>query len=68
MGLVKGFLDIERKDRPYDKVEARLKTWKDLIHPLPPAEAVRQGASCMDCGIRFCHTGCPVNNIMPELN
>jgi len=68
MGLVTGFLNIERKDRPYDKVEARLKTWKEFIHPLPPAEIGRQGARCMDCGIPFCHSGCPVNNIIPEWN
>jgi glutamate synthase (NADPH/NADH) small chain len=68
MGLVTGFLDIERKDRPYEPVEARLKTWKEFVHPLPPAEIGRQGARCMDCGIPFCHNGCPVNNIIPEWN
>ena len=68
MGLATGFLEIERKERPYEKVEARLKTWKEFIHPLPPAEVGRQGARCMDCGIPFCHNGCPVNNIIPEWN
>src|SRR5580704_17819186 len=68
MGLVKGFLEIERKERPYDKVEARLKTWKEFVHPLPPAEVGKQGARCMDCGIPHCHNGCPVNNIIPEWN
>ncbi len=68
MGLVKGFLEIERKERPYEKVEARLKTWKEFVRPLPPAEVSRQGARCMDCGIPFCHNGCPVNNIIPEWN
>ncbi|MFI5032465.1 MAG: glutamate synthase subunit beta [Reyranellales bacterium] len=68
MGLVKGFLEIERKERPYDKVEARLKTWKEFVLPLPPAEVSKQGARCMDCGIPFCHNGCPVNNIIPEWN
>jgi len=68
MGLVKGFLEIERKERPYDKVEARLKTWKEFVRPLPAAEVARQGARCMDCGIPFCHSGCPVNNIIPEWN
>ncbi len=68
MGLVKGFLEIERKDRPYEKVEARLKTWKEFILPLPPAEVSRQGARCMDCGIPFCHNGCPVNNLIPDWN
>src|SRR5690242_19103150 len=68
MGLVKGFLEIERKDRPYDKIESRLKTWKEFTHSLPPAEIGRQGARCMDCGVPFCHNGCPVNNIIPEWN
>jgi len=68
MGLVKGFLEIERKDRPYEKVEARLKTWKEFILPLPPAEVGKQGARCMDCGIPFCHNGCPVNNLLPDWN
>jgi glutamate synthase (NADPH/NADH) small chain len=68
MGLVKGFLEIERKERPYEKVEARLKTWKEFVHPLLPAEVSRQGARCMDCGIPFCHNGCPVNNIIPDWN
>jgi glutamate synthase (NADPH) small chain len=68
MGLPSGFLEIERKDRPYDKVEARLKTWKEFVRPLPPAEVSQQGARCMDCGIPFCHNGCPVNNLIPDWN
>ena len=68
MGLPSGFLDIERKDRPYEKVEARLKTWTEFVLPLPPAEVARQGARCMDCGIPFCHNGCPVNNLIPDWN
>jgi glutamate synthase (NADPH/NADH) small chain len=68
MGIPTGFLEIERKDRPYEKVEARLKTWTEFVHPLPPAEVGKQGARCMDCGIPFCHNGCPVNNIIPEWN
>ncbi len=68
MGLPTGFLQIERKDRPYEKVEKRLKTWKEFILPLPAAEVSRQGARCMDCGIPFCHNGCPVNNLIPDWN
>jgi glutamate synthase (NADPH) small chain len=68
MGIPTGFLEIERKDRPYEKVEARLKTWTEFVHPLPAAEVGKQGARCMDCGIPFCHNGCPVNNIIPEWN
>ncbi|HYC64921.1 MAG TPA: glutamate synthase, partial [Reyranellaceae bacterium] len=68
MGLPTGFLDIERRERPYEKVEARKQHWREFILPLPPAEIGRQGARCMDCGIPFCHNGCPVNNIIPEWN
>jgi len=68
MGLVTGFLEIERKDRSYEKVEQRLKNYKEFVLPMPPAEVSRQGARCMDCGIPYCHNGCPVNNIIPEWN
>ncbi len=68
MGLPSGFLEIERKERPYEKVEARLKTWREFVLPLPPAEVSKQGARCMDCGIPFCHNGCPVNNLIPDWN
>ena len=63
-----GFLEIARQDRPYEKVDARLKTWREFILDLPPEEMGRQGARCMDCGIPFCHNGCPVNNIIPDWN
>ncbi|MFZ5781410.1 MAG: glutamate synthase subunit beta [Pseudomonadota bacterium] len=68
MGLPTGFLEIERKERPYEKVEARLKHWHEFLLPLSPAEVSKQGARCMDCGIPFCHNGCPVNNIIPDWN
>ena len=68
MGLPTGFLEIERKERPYEKVESRLKTWREFVLPLPPAEVSKQGARCMDCGIPFCHNGCPVNNLIPDWN
>jgi len=68
MGQPTGFLEIARKERPYEKVEARLKHWREFVLPLPSAEVAKQGARCMDCGIPFCHNGCPVNNIIPEWN
>jgi glutamate synthase (NADPH/NADH) small chain len=68
MGIPTGFLEIERQERPYEKVEARLKHWHEFVLPMPPAEVGKQGARCMDCGIPFCHNGCPVNNIIPEWN
>ncbi|MBN9553928.1 MAG: glutamate synthase, partial [Alphaproteobacteria bacterium] len=68
MGKITGFLEIERQDRGYDKPEARLKTYKEFVHPLANAELEKQAARCMDCGIPFCHQGCPVNNLIPDWN
>jgi hypothetical protein len=48
--------------------EQRLRHWKEFVLPLPPAEVGKQGARCMDCGIPFCHNGCPVNNLIPDWN
>src|ERR1700729_2254965 len=68
MGKPTGFLEIDRRDRTYDKVGARLKTWKEFVQPLALPEVGRQAARCMDCGIPFCHQGCPVNNQIPDFN
>ena len=68
MGKPTGFLEIERRDRGYEKPAARLKTWKEFTTPMAPAEVGRQAARCMDCGIPFCHQGCPVNNQIPDWN
>ncbi|MFO1070310.1 MAG: glutamate synthase subunit beta, partial [Geminicoccaceae bacterium] len=68
MGHPTGFLEIARQDRPYEKVESRLRTWKEFVLPLPASDVGRQGARCMDCGIPFCHNGCPVNNLIPDWN
>jgi len=68
MGSVKGFLEIRRADRPYEKVTERTKTWREFVKPLPDKDLQGQGARCMDCGIPFCHTGCPVNNLIPDWN
>ena len=63
-----GFLEIERRDRPYEKRETRVKTWREFVLPLAEKELKRQAARCMGCGIPFCHTGCPVNNLIPDWN
>ena len=68
MGKPTGFLEIDRRDRGYEKPEARRRTWSEFVTPLPEAELGRQAARCMDCGIPFCHNGCPVNNIIPDWN
>jgi glutamate synthase (NADPH/NADH) small chain len=63
-----GFLKVERHDREYDKREARVQTYREFTRPLPYDEVTRQASRCMDCGIPFCHTGCPVNNLIPDWN
>ena len=68
MGNPTGFMEIERHDRAYEKADARKKTWTEFVKPLPYAEVASQAARCMDCGIPFCHTGCPVNNQIPDWN
>jgi glutamate synthase (NADPH) small chain len=68
MGKPTGFLEIERRDRDYEKPAERLKTWKEFVRPLPAPELAQQAARCMDCGIPFCHQGCPVNNQIPDFN
>jgi glutamate synthase (NADPH/NADH) small chain len=68
LGKDTGFLELERQDRSYDDPKARLKHYKEFA--IPPTEpALRAQASrCMDCGIPYCHNGCPVNNIIPDWN
>src|SRR5712675_3660584 len=68
MGRPTGFLEIERQDRGYDKPELRRRSWKEFVKPLPDPENRKQAARCMDCGIPFCHDGCPVNNLIPDWN
>jgi glutamate synthase (NADPH) small chain len=68
MGKVTGFLEIERRDRSYEKPEKRLKNWTEFVRPLPGADVRDQAARCMNCGIPYCHNGCPVNNIIPDWN
>lgn len=68
MGKTTGFLEIERRDRGYEARDARLRTWREFVHALPTGEVERQASRCMSCGIPFCHTGCPVNNLIPDWN
>jgi len=68
MGKITGFLEIERQDRGYEKPAARKANYHEFVKPLPPAELGKQAARCMDCGIPYCHNGCPVNNLIPDWN
>ncbi len=68
MGKITGFLEIEREDREYAPVAERIGHYREFVAQ-PPEEAIRnQAARCMDCGIPFCHRGCPVNNQIPDWN
>jgi glutamate synthase (NADPH/NADH) small chain len=68
MGRPTGFLEIERRDRSYEKPNIRRRSWKEFVRPLPEPETRKQAARCMDCGIPFCHDGCPINNLIPDWN
>jgi len=68
MGKITGFKEFAPKERPYRPVEERLKDFREFMVPLTDAELAQQGARCMDCGIPYCHNGCPVNNIIPDWN
>lgn len=68
MGKTTGFMELDRVERDYEPVEDRVKHFKEFLIPLDPKEVSKQGARCMDCGIPYCHQGCPVNNLIPDWN
>jgi glutamate synthase (NADPH/NADH) small chain len=68
VGKVTGFLEIQRKKWPTRPVAERLGDWKEVYLPFPEADLKKQAARCMDCGIPFCHQGCPLGNIIPDWN
>ena len=68
MGKVTGFLEIERKDRGYAKPAERLTHYREFTIPMPDPALRDQASRCMNCGIPYCHNGCPVNNSIPDWN
>ena len=68
MGKITGFLEFDRKVEQYAPVEERLKNYKEFTLPMEQKELKEQGARCMDCGIPFCHSGCPLGNLIPDFN
>ena len=68
MGQVTGFMEIKRRDRSYAPVADRVRHYREFSLELSEEETRQQGARCMDCGIPYCHTGCPVNNLIPDWN
>ncbi len=68
MGKITGFLEFDRKVEAYAPVEKRIKNYKEFTLPMKEKELKDQGARCMDCGIPFCHSGCPLGNLIPDFN
>ncbi len=68
MGDITGFLTYQRELPPRRPVPVRLRDWREVYEPFPVESARNQGARCMDCGIPFCHEGCPLGNLIPEWN
>jgi glutamate synthase (NADPH/NADH) small chain len=68
MGKPTGFKEYQRKDRSYGKIEERVVHFQEFVIPLSDQEMNEQSARCMDCGIPFCHQGCPVDNLIPDWN
>jgi glutamate synthase (NADPH/NADH) small chain len=68
MGKVTGFLEIDRQDRKYAPASDRIRHYREFVIPLSEGAVKDQAARCMNCGIPFCHNGCPVNNQIPDWN
>ena len=63
-----GFLKVQRRERGYEGPQERVHDFREFVKPLPNADVALQASRCMDCGIPYCHTGCPVNNLIPDWN
>jgi glutamate synthase (NADPH/NADH) small chain len=68
MGDPKGFLKTARETPRRRPVDVRLTDWREVYEPFAAERTERQAARCMDCGIPFCHSGCPLGNLIPEWN
>src|ERR1700733_14251198 len=68
MGDPKAFLQVPRVEEDERSVGERTLDWRELVVPASDREARAQAARCMDCGIPFCHQGCPLGNLIPEWN
>jgi glutamate synthase (NADPH/NADH) small chain len=68
MGKVTGFLEIDRRDRRYEPASDRVRHYREFVIPLSEESSRDQAARCMNCGIPYCHNGCPVNNQIPDWN
>ena len=68
MGKLRGFVEFDRVNEDYIPVEKRIKNFKEFTIKPKDDELVKQGGRCMDCGVPFCHSGCPLGNLIPDFN
>src|SRR5580698_6088682 len=68
MGDPRGFLKVPRVEEDERSVEERVHDWKEIVEHAPPEQVKEQASRCMECGIPFCHQGCPLGNLIPEWN
>lgn len=68
MGKPTGFIEFDREKQPYRPVEERLQDWNQVMQPWSVEPLKAQASRCMDCGIPFCHQGCPLGNLIPDWN
>ena len=68
MGKTTGFIEIQRQKQPYRPVRERVHDWHEVYLPYPDGELREQASRCMDCGVPFCHQGCPLGNLIPDWN
>ena len=68
MGRIGAFIKVPRKDAPERDPRVRIGDMREFVGTLPLAELREQGARCMECGVPFCHSGCPLGNLIPEWN
>ncbi|MEO6703066.1 MAG: glutamate synthase, partial [Jatrophihabitantaceae bacterium] len=68
MGDITGFLKYDRQLPPRRPVAVRIQDWREVYEPADDSVTMDQASRCMDCGIPFCHNGCPLGNLIPEWN
>ena len=68
MGKTTGFKEYKRKDETYESIKDRVNNYDEFTIPLSEGQIKKQGSRCMDCGIPFCHSGCPLGNLIPDFN
>jgi glutamate synthase (NADPH/NADH) small chain len=68
MGKDTGFKEFERQTPAYQPIDERIRHWQEFALPMAQAEVEEQGARCMNCGVPFCHSGCPLANVIPDFN